>query len=87
MTSVSPSLPGTSKETAAVATAPAARQSAVDTSERSIAVLPFVNQSSDAENEYFSDGIAEEIINMLARIDGLRVAARIAELKTSGVAG
>ncbi|MHC4218740.1 MAG: tetratricopeptide repeat protein, partial [Planctomycetota bacterium] len=55
-----------------------------DTSEQSIAVLPFVNQSSDAENEYFSDGIAEEIINMLARIDGLRVAARTSAFSFKG---
>lgn len=42
----------------------------------SIAVLPFLNLSSDKENEYFSDGLAEEIINALTRIDNLRVAAR-----------
>ncbi len=37
----------------------------------SIAVLPFVNMSSDAEQEYFSDGIAEELLNLLARIPEL----------------
>ena len=42
----------------------------------SIAVLPFANMSSDPENEYFGDGIAEEIINALTHIDGLHVAAR-----------
>jgi len=42
----------------------------------SIAVLPFVNLSADKENEYFSDGLAEEIINVLARIPGLKVIAR-----------
>ncbi|MBK8491293.1 MAG: tetratricopeptide repeat protein [Saprospirales bacterium] len=41
-----------------------------------IAVLPFVNTSSDSENEYFCDGITEEIINALARIDGLKVTSR-----------
>ena len=42
----------------------------------SIAVLPFVNLSADKENEYFGDGLAEEIINALARIPGLKVIAR-----------
>ncbi len=42
----------------------------------SIAVLPFANMSGDKENEYFSDGLAEEIINVLAHISGLRVIAR-----------
>ncbi len=42
----------------------------------SIAVLPFVNMSGDAENEYFSDGLAEELLNALAKNPALRVAAR-----------
>jgi TolB-like protein len=42
----------------------------------SIAVLPFASMSPDPENEYFSDGISEEIINALTQIEGLRVAAR-----------
>jgi TolB-like protein/Tfp pilus assembly protein PilF len=42
----------------------------------SIAVLPFVNMSPDPENEYFGDGLAEELINALARLEGVRVAAR-----------
>ena len=42
----------------------------------SIAVLPFTNLSPDKENEYFSDGLAEEIINALSHVLGLRVAAR-----------
>jgi TolB-like protein/lipoprotein NlpI len=42
----------------------------------SIAVLPFVNMSSDKEQEYFSDGLSEELLNLLAKIPELRVAAR-----------
>jgi TolB-like protein/Tfp pilus assembly protein PilF len=44
--------------------------------EKSIAVLPFVNMSSDPEQAYFSDGIAEELLNLLARIPELRVTSR-----------
>ena len=42
----------------------------------SIAVLPLVNMSSDPETDYFSDGLAEELLNLLAKVDTLRVAAR-----------
>lgn len=42
----------------------------------SIAVLPFANMSADAENEYFCDGLAEELLNALAKIEDLKVAAR-----------
>lgn len=44
--------------------------------QKSIAVLPFVNMSSDVENEYFCDGISEEIINALTKIEQLKVIAR-----------
>jgi TolB-like protein len=50
----------------------------------SIAVLPFVNMSADADNEYFSDGIAEEILNVLARIPELKVAARTSAFAFKG---
>lgn len=43
---------------------------------QSIAVLPFANRSDDQANEYFSDGIAEEILNTIAKLPGLRVASR-----------
>ncbi len=45
-------------------------------STKSIAVLPFVNMSTNEENEYFSDGMTEEIINALAKIKGLKVTSR-----------
>jgi len=44
--------------------------------ERTIAVLPFVNMSDDPGNEYFSDGLSEELLNMLAGIEELKVTAR-----------
>ena len=46
------------------------------TNQKSIAVLPLENLSSDPENQYFSDGMTEEIINALSRIEGLKVTAR-----------
>ncbi len=51
---------------------------------KSIAVLPFVNMSSDPEQEYFSDGISEELLNVLAKIPGLRVAARTSSFQFKG---
>ena len=45
-------------------------------SQPSIAVLPFANMSADKENEYFGDGLAEEIINVLANVPGMKVTAR-----------
>lgn len=50
----------------------------------SVAVLPFVNLSDDASNEYFSEGLAEEIIDRLARIPGLRVVARSSSFRFRG---
>jgi len=50
----------------------------------SIAVLPFANLSSDKEQEYFSDGIAEEILNALAQVDGLRVIGRTSSFSMKG---
>ncbi len=54
------------------------------TSAKSIAVLPFVNMSADPENEYFSDGIAEEIINALSKVQALQVAARTSAFAFKG---
>jgi TolB-like protein len=52
--------------------------------ERSIAVLPFENMSGDKENEYFSDGLTEEIINLLTRIPRLKVIARTSAFAFKG---
>ena len=51
---------------------------------KSVAVLPFVNASTDPENEYFADGVAEEIINQLSKIQTLRVASRIVSFALKG---
>jgi serine/threonine protein kinase/Flp pilus assembly protein TadD len=53
-------------------------------SAKSIAVLPFTNMSADPENEYFTDGMAEEIINALSKIQTLRVASRTASFALKG---
>ena len=52
------------------------RSGAAHSPQASIAVLPFINMSADVENEFFADGITEEVINVLSQIGGLRVAAR-----------
>lgn len=59
-----------------------AEQSAYDN--KSIAVLPFVNMSSDPEQEYFSDGISEEVINMLAQVPKLKVMGRTSSFAFKG---
>jgi serine/threonine protein kinase/tetratricopeptide (TPR) repeat protein len=53
----------------------------------SIAVLPFANLSAEKENEYFSDGLAEEIINALTQLKGLRVIARTSSFSFRGKEG
>jgi TolB-like protein/Tfp pilus assembly protein PilF len=50
----------------------------------SIAVLPFVNRSASTDDEYFSDGLADELLNVLARIKGLRVTARTSSFHFKG---
>lgn len=56
----------------------------IEHEQKSIAVLPFVNMSTDADNEFFSDGIAEEILNVLASIPDLKVAARTSAFAYKG---
>ena len=58
--------------------------STVAGAEKSIAVLPFVNMSEDAGNEYFSDGISEELLNVLVRVKGLRVPSRTSSFTFKG---
>ena len=65
----------------AAAAAPAPPESAVTDS---IVVLPFTNMSAEPENEYFADGITEEIIDALAQIQGLRVVARSSAFSFKG---
>jgi TolB-like protein/class 3 adenylate cyclase len=70
--------------------APAPKGAASDSHaavERSIAVLPFINLSSDAENEYFSDGITEEILNALFKVSDLKVASRTSAFAFKGHQG
>ncbi len=62
----------------AVAASPAAPDAT------SIAVLPFINLSADPENEYFSDGMTEEIINAIAKVEGLQVASRTSAFALKG---
>ncbi len=51
---------------------------------KSIAVLPFVNMSDDASNEFFSDGMSEEMLNLLTKIPGLRVTSRTSAFSYKG---
>jgi TolB-like protein len=79
------------------ATAPAAAQSpaqiaspgarAATAAQPSIAVLPFVNMSSDPEQEYFSDGLTEELLNELAQVPDLRVIGRTSSFAFKGKTG
>ena len=63
------------RESGAPASAPV-RDLAPVAAQKSVAVLPFRNLSADADNAFFSDGITEDLIDALGRIDGLRVASR-----------
>ena len=72
-------------ETASVAAPPTSiAPAAVVANDKSIAVLPFVNMSSDKEQEYFSDGLSEELLNLLAQVPQLRVIARTSSFSFKG---
>lgn len=74
---VVPAIAGTAgKDRTAGQGEPTSRRDHGHDQRRSIAVLPFVNMSGDVENEYFSDGISEEILNLLAKLPQLRVSSR-----------
>lgn len=60
------------------------RTAAAGAQSPTLAVLPFVNMSNDSANEYFSDGITEEILNALTHVDDLRVAARTSSFAYKG---
>lgn len=82
-------IPATESESPTMAFPMSQLSEEVHTTERltntpSIAVLPFVNMSADPENEYFCDGLAEELLNGLAKIDELRVAARTSAFSFKG---
>jgi TolB-like protein len=62
----------------------ASRTSAIGPSDRSIAVLPFVNLSSDRDQDFFCDGVVEEITNALAQVAGVRVIARTSAFQFKG---
>jgi TolB-like protein len=57
---------------------------AIAVDDKSIAVLPFVNMSSDKEQEYFSDGMSEELLNLLAQVPDLKVIARTSSFAFKG---
>jgi TolB-like protein/Tfp pilus assembly protein PilF len=69
---------------AALAAPSAAAPAAFNPPPHSIAVLPFVNMSGDKEQEYFSDGLTEEILNSLARVNALQVSARTSSFAFKG---
>jgi serine/threonine protein kinase/tetratricopeptide (TPR) repeat protein len=60
------------------------RSAAAANTTPSIAVLPFLNMSGDADNEYFSDGLSEDLINALSRLPGLQVASRTSAFRFRG---
>jgi tetratricopeptide (TPR) repeat protein len=64
--------------------APASRPAISANPAPSIAVLPFVNMSGDADNEYFSDRLSEDLINALGRLPGLQVASRTSAFRLRG---
>jgi TolB-like protein len=81
-----PAAPEAATATGAPAALPASAATGVtpEAEASGIAVLPFVNMSPDPENAYFADGISEELLNILAGIDGLKVASRTSAFSFKG---
>ena len=77
-------VPLASRDTALVQPTSEAAGEQTESLDKSIAVLPFVNMSDDASNEYFSDGISEEILNSLAKVKDLKVAGRTSSFSFKG---
>ncbi len=65
-------------------TTEAVTEQAAETADKSIAVLAFADLSPEGDQEYFSDGISEELLNLLAQLPGLRVAARTSSFQFKG---
>jgi TolB-like protein/Tfp pilus assembly protein PilF len=80
----SPAAPDQAIEETDPAPVPAAESVASPAPQKSIAVLPFVNMSGDSENEYFSDGLTEELLNLLAKVEDLRVSSRTSSFAFKG---
>ncbi|MEJ2258310.1 MAG: hypothetical protein P8X98_15225, partial [Woeseiaceae bacterium] len=76
----------TTREPASASPAVQAQSSAAvsNGAPRSIAVLPFADMSAERDQAYFGDGIAEELLNVLAQVEGLKVAARTSSFKFRG---
>ncbi len=77
-------VPGHGYRFAAEVRARTQSNSEVNAQDKTIAVLPFANMSADPENEYFCDGLAEELSNALAKVEGLKVTARTSAFAFKG---
>ncbi|MDX1571780.1 MAG: hypothetical protein R3200_14965 [Xanthomonadales bacterium] len=77
-------MPEQAEQPAAAPADTAAPEAQASRADRSIAVLPFVNMSTDPENEFFADGLSEEILNRLAQVPQLRVIGRTSSFAFKG---
>ncbi len=79
-----PAVPGNATATTGIGAPDAAPRAVTPISKKSVAVLPFVNMSADKDQDYFSDGISEEILNALAQVQDLKVAGRTSSFQFKG---